>query len=73
MRYGNRIRLSPNSILSQYHYNYYFGGGRRDSNKEYIVFNETFENGTIGDDVEARSCSIVDARWLKELTPIYWM
>jgi ATP-dependent RNA helicase DDX35 len=73
VRYGNRIRLSPNSILSQYHYNYYFGGGRRDSNKEYIVYNETFENGTIGDDVEARSCSIVDARWLKELTPIYWM
>lgn len=74
VRLGNRIRLSPSSILSQYHnQNYYFGSRSRDSNKDYIVFNETFENGIIGDDVEARSCSIVDARWFKELTPMYWM
>lgn len=37
---------------------------------EYIVFGETHDGRRGG--IEIRSCSTVDARWLRELAPHYW-
>mmetsp|Transcript_18729 Transcript_18729/g.22470 ORF Transcript_18729/g.22470 Transcript_18729/m.22470 type:complete len:99 (+) Transcript_18729:28-324(+) len=37
---------------------------------EYIVFTETTDGSRGG--IEVRSCSAIDARWLRELAPHYW-
>ena len=37
---------------------------------EYIVFGETHDGRRGG--IEIRSCSTIDARWLRELAPHYW-
>lgn len=37
---------------------------------EYIVFGETYDGRRGG--IEIRSCSTIDARWLRELAPHYW-
>jgi HrpA-like RNA helicase len=38
---------------------------------EYIVFGETHDGRRGG--IEIRSCSTIDARWLRELAPHYWV
>lgn len=38
---------------------------------EYIVFGETHDGRRGG--IELRSCSTIDARWLRELAPHYWV
>ena len=37
---------------------------------EYIVFGETSDGPRGG--IEVRSCSVIEARWLRELAPHYW-
>jgi ATP-dependent RNA helicase DDX35 len=37
---------------------------------EYVVFGETHDGSRGG--IEIRSCSTIDARWLRELAPHYW-
>jgi len=61
LRGGTLIKLSSSSVLSRYY---------GENKNEFIVFSETYDSSK--GDMEARSCSVVDARWLKEVTPNYW-
>ena len=53
------VQVSPTSVLHSH-----------GETSEYIVFGETHDGRRGG--IEIRSCSTIDARWLRELAPHYW-
>ena len=59
IRGKHRVIPSPSSVLHSH------GGA-----SEYIVFGESHDGARGG--MEIRSCSTIEARWLRELAPHYW-